>query len=503
MKRLATASVLLALVLPVVAQGNDYYLVESIATQSRHAQLRAQARELTAIYRDMSRQAGIEAQLVYSTDPDINAFATEVGGEKIVVVQEGLLEIMGNDRDAVAAALGHELAHHKADHIRAGRRKQEGVRVLGTILGIVVAAKVGRSSGELAGAVAGTAVGVGAGLIALKFNRNQEMEADRLSLDWMIRAGYNPQGMLRLQRRLGELDGPHRAAIVSTHPPSAKRYQAAEKLIATLSPSPELLARAAAPLSNEKAVADAQSAIGEEEDQRVASLLKPGAEISGDALAPVDGVAFETYAAMGNELLFAGERGKSQVLAKHKLSDAKLARLSESYSVRMQQSEALSLRYSVDFFRATQGKFVAYGRDLADSFEKGLPLRLAPPYALETAITLHTAMRERGAPNLDFAQQSAAEETVLKPYGLSYYDFLIAHNWWSRKARIASLDGDSSLMERYLGVPASTGRAAAANAQAAGVRIGGNVKIGSNVHIGESNKTGIAPGNDAAKSSGD
>src|SRR5690606_1250338 len=155
----------------------------------------------------------------------------------------------GGDRDAVAAVLGHELAHHKADHIRAGRRKQEGVRVLGAVLGAVVGAKVGRNSGRLAGAASSAAVGLGAGLLALKFNRTQELEADRLALQWMVDAGYNPNGMLRLQQQLGELSGDKRgAAILSTHPTSSKRYDAARKRIAQLAPPPDQLALEPRPL---------------------------------------------------------------------------------------------------------------------------------------------------------------------------------------------------------------------------------------------------------------
>ncbi|HJU39072.1 MAG TPA: M48 family metallopeptidase, partial [Tahibacter sp.] len=201
------AATLLALTFAASAHAADYYLVDTLARQAPEATQRAQARELERIYDDLARASGVDAKLVWSTDPDVNAYATEIDGEKIVVVHEGLLAQLDDDRDAVAATLGHELAHHKADHIKAGRRKQEGVRVLGAILGAVVGAKVGRDSGDFAGAVADTAVGVGAGLVALKFNRSQELEADRLSIGWMIDAGYDPDGMLRLQRELGAMGG--------------------------------------------------------------------------------------------------------------------------------------------------------------------------------------------------------------------------------------------------------------------------------------------------------
>jgi Zn-dependent protease with chaperone function len=471
-----------------------FYLVDTIATESSKPQGRAEARELEKIYADMAQQSGVQAKLVYSTNPDINAFATEIGSDKIVVVQEGLLGIMGGDRDAVAAVLGHELAHHKADHIRAGKRKQEGVRVLGSILGAVVGAKIGRHGGVLAGAAAGTAVGVGAGLVALKFNRDQEMEADRLSVGWMIAAGYNPDGMLRLQHKLGELEGHSKAAIFSTHPTSAKRYKAAQQQIAKLAPAPELLARPVAPLVDTDALAAATAEIRQADDVRLAKALQPEeGNLDAAALAPVAKVDFDTYAGLQNELLFAGDKGKAKLLAKNHLTDAQLSRATETYSTRMAENPALAQRYSADFFRASQGRLAAYGRDLADSYEKGQNLKLDPPYSLEIAAQIFAEMQKRGAPNLNSTEQMRAETEVLKPQGLSYYDFLIGHNWWSRKAKIALLGGDASIMQKYYGAgEASEGddedeNELKAKAAAANVQVGENVHMGRNVRSGGSN----------------
>ena len=253
MKRFA---LLLCLVPALACAGPEYYLVDTLATDWPQMPLRAQAHELARIYDDLARVAGVDAELVYSTDPDVNAFATVADGEKLVVVQEGLLGQFDGDRDAVAAVLGHELAHHKRDHLTQGRRKQEGVRLFGAILGAVIGARVGHNSGELAGVASNVAVNAGAGLLALKFSRNQELEADRLTVDWMIRAGYNPRGMLRLQDRLGALGG-KRAGMLSTHPASAKRYQAAQTEIARLAPPPALLERDTAALVSDEALAQA------------------------------------------------------------------------------------------------------------------------------------------------------------------------------------------------------------------------------------------------------
>ena len=476
-----------------------YYLVDSVAEKSTNSNLRAEARELEKIYADLERVSGVEAKLIWSTNPDINAFATEVGADKIVIVQEGLLETMQGDRDAVAAVLGHELAHHKADHIRAGKRKRETAHVLGTLLGAVVGAKIGHGGGAAAGAVLGNA---GGGLVALKFNRDQETEADRLSVGWMIAAGYNPQGMLRLQQHLGELEGKHKnAAIFSTHPTSEKRYKAAEQQIAKLAPPQDLFAHPVQPLVGEDARVAATAEIWSIADARIALALKSGAgDVAAEALAPVDKVGFDTYAALQNQLQFAGGKGESRLLAKNHLTEAQLTRINATFSMRMNDNPALNQRYVIEYLRASQGKFAGHGRDLADSYEHRQPLKLEPPFPLETAALLHSRLGElaRLDKPLDVAQEAianAAQSTILKPYGLTYYDFVIGDNWWMRKAALALLGGDDSVLRRLEGVGARTeaaaeddtsddGEAAGTDARAPNVAVGKNVHVGNNVHDG-------------------
>jgi predicted Zn-dependent protease len=289
-----------------VSAATRYFLVDSIASEARHAPLRAQASELARIHADIERVSGVEATLVFSTDPDINAFATELEGRRIVIVQRGLLADFEQDRDAVAAVLAHELAHHKADHIRAGHRKQQNVRVLGVLLGAAVGAHVGRESGQLAGAAAGAAVGTGANLLALKFNRNQELQADRLAVEWMIAAGYNPQGMLRVQQRLGAMAGKRQAAILSTHPNSAKRYQAAERHIAALRPDGELLTRAPEPLVGELALASADEQIQTMVAAAMAPAVQEAAPASPQSEAPAAAMAPAGGVRTGNNVRIGG-----------------------------------------------------------------------------------------------------------------------------------------------------------------------------------------------------
>ena len=459
--------VLLLAAVPLVCRAApELYLAESVAREAQSAQLRATATELEAIYSDLAQASCVDAILVWSTAADINAFATMAGDDKIVVVQEGLLDAFNGDRDAVAAVLAHELAHHKADHLREGKRKRE--------------------SGELAGALAGTAVGVGSGLLVLKFSRNQELEADRLAVGWMIAAGYNPDGMLRLQTALGELGGKRSASILSTHPTSAKRYKDAQKQIAKLAPEPELLAAAVTPLVQADDLAKAEADIANAKQEQLAAALKPSsAEVSAAALAPIEGISLDTYAAISNQLVQAGESGRTKVLSRHGLDATEMDRVNQGYMTRMRAEPALMQRYSVAYFRATQGKLAAWGKDLADSYENGQPLKLDPPYSMAQAKTLLAALSARGAPQLDEAGIASAEKDVLGAYGLSYYDFQIGHNWWSRKLKIEAMTGDSApLQDYYSAMQTKQDASRSESAEASGVHIGKGVKIGNNVKIG-------------------
>lgn len=469
----------LLLLVAAPLQADDVLRMADLAEESDEPALRANAHALEALHAELSAAAGVQTELLYSSDPGINAYATELDDAKIIVVQAGLLTLFEHDRDAVAAVLGHEIAHHKADHVRAGRRKQAGVRVLGAVVGAVVGAKVGRDSGRLAGSVAGTAVGVGAELVALKFNRTQELEADRLSIDWMVTTGHNPQGMLRVQQQLDAL-GSRRAAMFSTHPPSKKRYAAAEQHIARLAPPAELLARGTHPLADADALAAAQAAIEDETQIDIAAAMANRATPpAAQSLEPIRGYALRDFAALTNELIQAGEPGKNAVLTRRKLSDAEFDAIQSGFTQRLRDDPGLAQRYSIEYYRTAQGPLAAWGADLADSYEHGTALLQPPPLPFDVACELHRALRAHFATDLDGERTRQFEARHLQARNLAYYDYLLAHNWWTRHVTLAAMGGDPVPMQRYFGTDESDATARSAET----VEIGAGVEIGSNVEI--------------------
>lgn len=148
-------------------------------------------------------------------DPEPNAFALP-GGH--IGVNTGLLRVARNP-DQLAAVIGHELghtlAHHANERLSQQFAVQGGLMLLGATLGDPGAA----DSRQLM-----QALGLGAQLgILLPYSRLQESEADRIGLDLMARAGFDPRQSLELWRNMAREAGPTPPEFLSTHPAGATR----------------------------------------------------------------------------------------------------------------------------------------------------------------------------------------------------------------------------------------------------------------------------------------
>ncbi len=117
----------------------------------------------------------------------VNAFALPGG---YVYVTRGLLAL-ADDEAEVAGVLGHEVGHVTARHTA-----QRYDRAMLGQLGAIAATIAGGILGGEAGAQLGQAVG---GTLATAyvqgFSREQELEADRLGVRYLARAGYDPMAM--------------------------------------------------------------------------------------------------------------------------------------------------------------------------------------------------------------------------------------------------------------------------------------------------------------------
>lgn len=153
-----------------------------------------------------------------------NAFVLPGGHVGVTV---GLLSLVQND-DQLAAVIGHEAGHVIAHHAAERVSQQTTSKIL---LGIAGAA-AGGDVGKLLKDHGDEAAKYG---VLLPFSRKQELEADRLGVDFMRRAGYRPREAVVLWRNMQAQDGGKSGGnqLGSTHPSDAVRIQALERYLAS------------------------------------------------------------------------------------------------------------------------------------------------------------------------------------------------------------------------------------------------------------------------------
>jgi len=156
----------------------------------------------------------------------INAFALPGGP---IYVTRGLLFELG-DESQLAAVLAHEATHVGARHSAQQISQQMGVSVLVSI----ASAAMGRGEGEKVPPPEGEASNVEqiaklvAGLVGLRYSRKHETEADIYGLDFLVEAGYQPMGMVRVMemfQRKEEEAGGNGPEFLRTHPNPGNRVQ--------------------------------------------------------------------------------------------------------------------------------------------------------------------------------------------------------------------------------------------------------------------------------------
>ena len=142
----------------------------------------------------------------------LNAFAVPGG---YVYVFTGLIMNLDKEED-LAGVLAHELAHVTQHHV-ASRLERAQFVTIGSLLLAIAGVAVGGSSG---GALAVGALGAGQSAM-LNYSRIDETEADQIGLQYLVAAGYPPQGMVdgfKVLRQKSWMSGTNVPTYLSTHP---------------------------------------------------------------------------------------------------------------------------------------------------------------------------------------------------------------------------------------------------------------------------------------------
>lgn len=156
-------------------------------------------------------------------DKVINAFALP-GGK--VAVYTGILKYTHNEA-GLAAVMGHEVAHvllrHGGERISAGLLAQLGVIGLNSAI---------KSKDPTTIRAINEAFGVGVNIgVLLPFSRSQELEADRVGLILMAKAGYDPHEAVAFWKRMTQAEGKTPPEFLSTHPATDRRIRELEEWI--------------------------------------------------------------------------------------------------------------------------------------------------------------------------------------------------------------------------------------------------------------------------------
>jgi len=156
-------------------------------------------------------------------DRQVNAFTISAG---YVYMYAGLIKEAPYEA-AFASVVGHEIGHNLARHVTERLSKQN-------LLGI-------------ASAVVGGPIGSGINLFGsiglLQFGKREELEADRLGVALLNKAGYNPNGAKAIFEIFKKLQAKQSSApllgdLLSTHPDPQDRINQINKIIPKLKRAP-------------------------------------------------------------------------------------------------------------------------------------------------------------------------------------------------------------------------------------------------------------------------
>jgi Zn-dependent protease with chaperone function len=195
----------------VVAKlGNGFYNWEISRKENEKETTPKVTEQMTRIF-DLLKAAALSDQ-TYGTvakemDWQLNTLKENIAMAKAfpgggIVIYDGVFPIAKNE-DALAAILGHEMAHVLKQH--EVKRLTGDVAVAAATLGPAIASGMGKVDPKVIGPVAG-ALGVGY-LFGVRphWQQSQELEADCLGLELAAKAGYDPEKVKGFWRRMMDI----------------------------------------------------------------------------------------------------------------------------------------------------------------------------------------------------------------------------------------------------------------------------------------------------------
>ncbi len=158
----------------------------------------------------LSHKPQFEYHYVALEDKTVNAFALPGG---YIFVTKGMLKRLQSEAQ-LAAILSHETAHVVA---------RDTANVMSNEIGIGILLSTVTSDKTPEGVLA--AADITHQIIGLKYSREDERVADLAGMDYLVRAGYNPYGMVETIQMLQNQEKSETVEFLSTHPSHQNRIE--------------------------------------------------------------------------------------------------------------------------------------------------------------------------------------------------------------------------------------------------------------------------------------
>lgn len=157
----------------------------------------------------------------------INAFATPGG---YIYINKGLILAAENEAE-LAGVIAHEIGHANARHIASIIEKSQKLN-MAALAAVLAGAFLG--GGQTSAAIASFSI-AGASSLTLRYMREHEEEADRLGMEYLVRAGYAPTAMIDFLKimKKHEFISKTMPSYLLTHPGTDDRIIYMDALILT------------------------------------------------------------------------------------------------------------------------------------------------------------------------------------------------------------------------------------------------------------------------------
>ena len=168
-----------------------------------------------------SSRPGLKWEFIVLDTDGVNAFAAPGG---IVHITRGALGLIKNEAE-LAGVLGHEITHVTAKHTVRSIQKSKMVSL--------TADEAGGSGGLTSAVIARLAEAAYKNVINNAFDRDDEMEADRVGIALASKAGYAPGALADVLTRIADRnkDRQEPNGLFATHPVMKDRLAAIPKIV--------------------------------------------------------------------------------------------------------------------------------------------------------------------------------------------------------------------------------------------------------------------------------